>query len=71
MIIPLNFEKLKILCDNIQYCYQENFIVLYIMHCMCFLFLQTWCIPGTVFLNLFAGATFGIGKGAFLCLIVI
>ena len=48
--------------------YQENRTLLLAFHGVGFLFLQTWCIPGTFFFNLFAGAIFGIPLGWPLCI---
>ena len=38
-------------------------------HCACYLFLQTFAIPGTVFFNLLGGALFGMFLGFPLCLV--
>lgn len=38
-------------------------------HCACYVFLQTFAIPGTVFFNLLAGALFGMWIGFPLCLV--
>ena len=32
-------------------------------HCMVYIFMQTFMIPGTVFMSLLAGALFGLFKG--------
>ncbi|OQR99219.1 SNARE associated Golgi protein [Achlya hypogyna] len=42
---------------------------LLIAHGLTYLFLQTWAIPGTVFINLLGGALFGLLIGFPLCLI--
>lgn len=41
---------------------------LLLAHAACYLYLQTFAIPGTVFFNLLGGALFGVGLGFPLCL---
>lgn len=41
---------------------------LLLAHACCYLYLQTFAIPGTVFFNLLGGALFGVGLGFPLCL---
>lgn len=38
-------------------------------HAVCYLFLQTFAIPGTIFFNLLGGALFGLSRGFVLCLV--
>ena len=66
---PSNLENLKLNVSNIKNCYENNKISIHIMHMICFIFLQTWCIPGTIIFNLFAGAVFGLYKGFLCCLV--
>jgi uncharacterized membrane protein YdjX (TVP38/TMEM64 family) len=42
---------------------------LLLAHALVYLFLQTWAIPGTVFINLLGGALFGLMLGFPLCLL--
>jgi uncharacterized membrane protein YdjX (TVP38/TMEM64 family) len=43
--------------------YQANFILGY---CSIYIFMQTFMIPGTIFMSLLAGALFGVVKGGIL-----
>ncbi|CAA0809899.1 Uncharacterized membrane protein, partial [Striga hermonthica] len=43
--------------------YQKKFILGY---CSTYIFMQTFMIPGTVFMSLLAGALFGVVRGLFL-----
>ena len=67
---PLNLEDLKNQVNNINMCYNDNKFSIHIIHMICFIFLQTWCIPGTLLFNLFGGAVFGLKLGFILCLLV-
>lgn len=67
---PLNLDDLKQLVSEIKGCYLSAPYLVYFIHMICFVFLQAWCIPGTVLFNLFGGAVFGVTKGFMLCLIV-
>lgn len=67
---PTTFEAAKSLITELKMYYDENPVVLLVFNCIGFIFLQTWCIPGTFFFNLFSGAVFGIFVGWPLCLIV-
>lgn len=67
---PRNLEQLKTLISNINGCYSDNKLVIHLFHAFNFVFLQVWCIPGTVLFNLFGGAVFGTLKGTFICLCV-
>lgn len=70
LIYPKNLEILKSQINNVLKCYNYNKSLIYVIHMICFVFLQTWCIPGTIIFNLFGGAVFGIKLGFILCLIV-
>ena len=67
---PLNLEDLKQQVENIDNCFKTNRLPIHIIHMLCFVFLQTWCIPGTLLFNLFGGAIFGLKLGFILCLTV-
>ena len=43
--------------------YPAKFILGY---CSTYIFMQTFMIPGTIFMSLLAGALFGVGRGLFL-----
>ncbi|KAG6481872.1 uncharacterized membrane protein At4g09580-like [Zingiber officinale] len=64
--IPRNLSDLRVLKDNLaMYArdYEAKFILGY---CSIYIFMQTFMIPGTIFLSLLAGALFGVIKGVIL-----
>ncbi|KAJ4963744.1 hypothetical protein NE237_023683 [Protea cynaroides] len=61
--LPRSISDLRILKDNLAaYAndYQAQFILGY---CSTYIFMQTFMIPGTIFMSLLAGALFGVIKG--------
>lgn len=70
LFFPSNLDSLKTLVNDVNVCYVDNKLGIHIIHMICFIFLQTWCIPGTILFNLFGGAVFGVYKGFIFCLIV-
>lgn len=64
--LPRSLSDLRILKENIAVYatdYQVNFMLGY---CSVYIFMQTFMIPGTIFMSLLAGALFGVGKGVVL-----
>ncbi|XP_008782261.2 uncharacterized membrane protein At4g09580-like [Phoenix dactylifera] len=64
--LPRNLADLRVLKDNIAVYardYQAKFMLGY---CATYIFMQTFMIPGTIFMSLLAGALFGIVKGVVL-----
>ena len=68
---PSTFEESKRVIEKFRLYYEAHPILVFAFHCAGFLFLQTWCIPGTVFYNLFGGAIFGMALGWSICLFVL
>ncbi|XP_042507181.1 uncharacterized membrane protein At4g09580-like isoform X3 [Macadamia integrifolia] len=61
--LPRSISDLRVLKDNLAtYAkdYQGQFILGY---CSTYIFMQTFMIPGTIFMSLLAGALFGVIKG--------
>ncbi|XP_020591319.1 uncharacterized membrane protein At4g09580-like [Phalaenopsis equestris] len=61
--LPRSLSDLRLLKDNIAVYatdYQINFMLGY---CSVYIFMQTFMIPGTIFMSLLAGALFGVSKG--------
>ncbi|OVA04076.1 SNARE associated Golgi protein [Macleaya cordata] len=61
--LPRSISDLRILKDNLaSYAndYQAQFILGY---CSTYIFMQTFMIPGTIFMSLLAGALFGVVRG--------
>lgn len=64
--LPRSLSDLRILKDNIgtyAKVYPAKFILGY---CSTYIFMQTFMIPGTIFMSLLAGALFGVLKGLIL-----
>ncbi|KAK4375262.1 hypothetical protein RND71_005939 [Anisodus tanguticus] len=64
--LPRSLSDLRLLKDNIgtyAKVYPAKFILGY---CSTYIFMQTFMIPGTIFMSLLAGALFGVFKGLFL-----
>lgn len=56
---PHNMESLKLLTDTLHVMKQENWFLLLSLFCCAYLYKQAFAIPGSVFMNLLAGALFG------------
>eukprot|EP00744_Colponema_vietnamica_P011055 GILI01015564.1.p1 GENE.GILI01015564.1~~GILI01015564.1.p1 ORF type:complete len:273 (+),score=71.31 GILI01015564.1:46-819(+) len=65
---PTDLETAKMVGEILSGYVETNYYSLMFALASTFLFLQTWCIPGTVFMNLLAGALFGIWAAFPLCL---
>jgi uncharacterized membrane protein YdjX (TVP38/TMEM64 family) len=67
--LPTSLEAAKQLGDALQSFAVHHHAQLLLAHACCYLYLQTFAIPGTVFFNLLGGALFGITLGFPLCLL--
>ncbi|EGR28718.1 snare associated golgi, putative [Ichthyophthirius multifiliis] len=65
---PTSFEKAQIFSKIMSSNLDQNYYILLLFVASNFLFLQTWCIPGTFVFNLLGGALFGIQVGFPVCL---
>ncbi|KAI6702423.1 hypothetical protein NL676_011559 [Syzygium grande] len=61
--LPRNLEDLQILRDNLEGYTSDYTLQVLIGYCTVYIFMQTFMIPGTVFMSLLAGALFGVFKG--------
>ncbi|KAL1200642.1 putative membrane protein [Cardamine amara subsp. amara] len=61
--LPRNLEDLQILRDNLEIYTSDYTIQVLVGYCLVYVFMQTFMIPGTVFMSLLAGALFGVIKG--------
>ncbi|KAF0910175.1 hypothetical protein E2562_001388 [Oryza meyeriana var. granulata] len=64
--LPRSLADVRLVKDNLAVYardYQANFILGY---CSIYIFMQTFMIPGTIFMSLLAGALFGVVKGGIL-----
>lgn len=60
---PSNLEDLKSLASLIKQYRKDNFSYVVLLFCSAYLYKQTFAIPGSVLMNLLAGAIFGIWAG--------
>ncbi|XP_065877228.1 uncharacterized membrane protein At4g09580 [Euphorbia lathyris] len=61
--LPRNLEDLQILRDHLESYTSDYTAQVLIGYCVVYIFMQTFMIPGTVFMSLLAGALFGVFKG--------
>lgn len=61
--LPRTLEDLQILRDHLESYTSDYTAQVLIGYCMVYIFMQTFMIPGTVFMSLLAGALFGVFKG--------
>ncbi|XP_042024197.1 uncharacterized membrane protein At4g09580-like [Salvia splendens] len=61
--LPRSLEDLQILRDNLESYTSDYTIQVLVGYCLVYVFMQTFMIPGTVFMSLLAGALFGLFKG--------
>ncbi|GMJ12512.1 hypothetical protein like AT4G17790 [Hibiscus trionum] len=61
--LPRNLEDLQILRDNLEIYTSDYTFQVLVGYCVVYIFMQTFMIPGTVFMSLLAGALFGVLKG--------
>lgn len=66
--LPTSLEAAQQLGETLQSFSERQFSSLLLAHMCCYLYLQTFAIPGTVFFNLLGGALFGVTLGFPLCL---
>ncbi|XP_017228623.1 uncharacterized membrane protein At4g09580 isoform X1 [Daucus carota subsp. sativus] len=61
--LPKTLEDLQILRDHLESYTNDYTIQVLVGYCMVYIFMQTFMIPGTVFMSLLAGSLFGVYKG--------
>ncbi|XWS49269.1 hypothetical protein CRYUN_Cryun13aG0149600 [Craigia yunnanensis] len=61
--LPRSLEDLQILRDHLEIYTSDYTIQVLVGYCVVYIFMQTFMIPGTVFMSLLAGALFGVFKG--------
>ncbi|GMF66659.1 unnamed protein product [Phytophthora fragariaefolia] len=66
--LPTSLEAAQQLGETLQSFAERRPGALLLAHMGCYLYLQTFAIPGTVFFNLLGGALFGVALGFPLCL---
>ncbi|KAK4758455.1 hypothetical protein SAY87_019756 [Trapa incisa] len=64
--LPRTISDLRMLKDHLS-TYAKDYPAQFILgYCSTYIFMQTFMIPGTIFMSLLAGALFGVIKGLFL-----
>jgi len=66
---PPSLADVQQASSTLQLYTRYNYGLMLLSHMLCFMFLQTFAIPGTIFCNLLGGALFGMYVGYPLCLI--
>ncbi|KAA3454760.1 putative membrane protein [Gossypium australe] len=61
--LPRSLEDLHILRDHLEIYTSDYTLQVLVGYCAVYIFMQTFMIPGTVFMSLLAGALFGVLKG--------
>ncbi|KAB1215978.1 hypothetical protein CJ030_MR4G023610 [Morella rubra] len=61
--LPRSLEDLQTLRDHLESYTSDYTAQVLVGYCMVYIFMQTFMIPGTVFMSLLAGALFGVFKG--------
>lgn len=61
--LPKTLEDLQILRDHLETYTSDYTLQVLVGYCVVYIFMQTFMIPGTVFMSLLAGALFGVFKG--------
>ncbi|KAJ6804402.1 putative membrane protein-like [Iris pallida] len=64
--LPRNLSDLRILKDNLAVYATDHQAKFMLGYCATYIFMQTFMIPGTIFMSLLAGALFGVVKGVIL-----
>ncbi|XP_010926445.2 uncharacterized membrane protein At4g09580 [Elaeis guineensis] len=64
--LPHNLADLRVLKDNIAVYARDCQAKFMLGYCATYIFMQTFMIPGTIFMSLLAGALFGVVKGVVL-----
>ncbi|KAG0472803.1 hypothetical protein HPP92_014225 [Vanilla planifolia] len=61
--LPRTIEELQLLRDHLENYASDYTIQVLVGYCMVYIFMQTFMIPGTIFMSLLAGALFGVFQG--------
>lgn len=59
---PTSLEDIKSVSDLLMMYKDEHFLYVLVLFCSAYIYKQTFAIPGSVFMNLLAGALFGVWK---------
>ncbi|XP_077473213.1 transmembrane protein 41A-A [Stigmatopora argus] len=67
---PSNLEDLRELSELLQFYKTEHTAYVLLLFCSAYLYKQSFAIPGSSFLNILAGAIFGLGPGLVLACVL-
>jgi len=67
LFFPSNLEEIRQLAEVLVKYQQEHPLHVLLLFCAAYLFKQTFAVPGSVFMNVLAGAIFGTPLGFSLC----
>jgi len=67
LFFPSNLQEIRQLADVLSAYQQDNPLHVLLLFCSAYLFKQTFAVPGSVFMNVLAGALFGVPQGFLLC----
>ncbi|CAA7403861.1 unnamed protein product [Spirodela intermedia] len=61
--MPRSLEDLQVLRDHLESYASDYTLQVLVGYCAVYIFMQTFMIPGTIFMSLLAGALFGVPSG--------
>ncbi|KAK3149599.1 hypothetical protein QOZ80_3AG0219630 [Eleusine coracana subsp. coracana] len=64
--LPRSLADVRLLKDNLAVYARDHQVNFILGYCSIYIFMQTFMIPGTIFMSLLAGALFGVIKGGIL-----
>lgn len=64
--IPKSLEELKFLNEAMKELKDDHYLLLVAFYSACYILKQTFCLPGSIWLNLWGGSLFGLTRGFFL-----
>ncbi|KAG8266153.1 Transmembrane protein 41A [Homalodisca vitripennis] len=67
---PTSLQELRELASLLESYYKQNSYYVIVLFCSAYLYKQAFIIPGSVFMNVLAGALFGVMKGFPLCCVL-
>lgn len=70
LMFPSSFEELTSLSEHLRMYKDNHFVYVLTVFCCAYIYKQTFAIPGSVFLNVLAGALFGAWSGFLLTCIL-
>jgi uncharacterized membrane protein YdjX (TVP38/TMEM64 family) len=66
--VPRSIEEIQFLKDHLANYTKDYTAQVILVYCATYIFMQTFMIPGTIFMSLLAGSLFGVARGLILVL---